>query len=131
MTIQLLYFDGCPNHEPVLVRLRELVARLATDAEIVPRRVETDEEAQRLRFLGSPTVRVDGRDVEPGVNVRDDFALKCRLYRTQEGLTGAPAEELLLAALAAEPARAIDDPEATAEALPGTRRGVPSPAMPG
>ena len=56
MTIQLLYFDGCPNHEPVLVRLRELVARLATDAEIVPRRVKTDEEAQRLRLLGPPNL---------------------------------------------------------------------------
>jgi hypothetical protein len=97
----------------------------------VPRRVETDEEAQRLRFLGSPTVRVDGRDVEPGVDARDDFGLKCRLYRTQEGLTGALAEELLLAALAAEPGDAIDDLAATAEALPLTRRGVPSPAMPG
>jgi hypothetical protein len=98
--IEVLYFDGCPNHEPVLERLRALVARHAADAAIVPRRVETDEEAQRLRFLGSPTVRVDGRDVEPGADVRDDFGLKCRLYRSKDRLTGAPSEEWLLAAIA-------------------------------
>jgi hypothetical protein len=66
LMIELLYFEGCPHHVPLLERLRQLVAREAADADIVPRRVETDEDAQRLRFLGSPTVRVDGRDLEPG-----------------------------------------------------------------
>lgn len=75
-------------------------------------RVERDEEAQRLRFLGSPTVRVDGRDVEPGADVREDFGLKCRLYRTEDGLTGTPAEEWLVAAIRADPACASEDPEA-------------------
>jgi hypothetical protein len=130
MTIELLYFDGCPNRKPVLERVRELVARQATDAEIVPHRVERDEEAQRLRFLGSPTVRVDGRDVEPGADVREDFGLKCRLYRTEDGLTGTPAEEWLLAALGADPACASEDPEA-ADASPLQCRRVPSSAMPG
>jgi hypothetical protein len=106
MTIEVLYFDGCPNHEPVLERLRELVAQDAAHAEIALRRVETDEEAQRLRFLGSPTVRVDRRDVEPGAEARDDFGLKCRLYRTGDGLAGAPPEEWLVAALGPNPAPA-------------------------
>jgi hypothetical protein len=114
LMIEVLYFDGCPNHEPVLERLRELVARQPADAAIVPRRVATEEEAQRLRFLGSPTVRVDGRDVEPGADVRQDFGLKCRLYRSRDGLTGAPAEEWLLAALAADPAHRVPSP-----AVPG------------
>jgi len=106
MTIEILYFDGCPNHEPVLERLRELVAQDAAHAEITLRRVETDEEAQRLRFLGSPTVRVDGRDVEPGADAREDFGLRCRLYQTGDALAGAPAEEWLMAALGANPAPA-------------------------
>lgn len=63
-------------------------------------------------FLGSPTVRVDGRDVEPGADVREDFGLKCRLYRTEDGLTGTPAEEWLVAAIRADPACASEDPEA-------------------
>jgi hypothetical protein len=130
MTIELVYFDGCPNHEPVLERLRELVVRQGADAEIVPHRAETDEEARRLRFLGSRSVRVDGRDVEPGADVREDFSPKCRLYRSQDGLTGTPAEEWLLAALRADPARASEDPEA-ADASPLQCRRVPSRAMPG
>jgi hypothetical protein len=85
---------------------------------------------QRLRFLGSPTVRVDGRDVEPGADLREDFGLKCRLYRTEDGLTGTPAEEWLLAAIRADPACASEDREA-ADASPLECRRVPSSAMPG
>jgi hypothetical protein len=55
----------------------------------------------RLRFLGSPTVRVDGRDVEPGADERDEFALACRVYRTQDGLRGQPDPEWITAALRA------------------------------
>ena len=48
------------------------------------------EAAERLRFLGSPTVRVHGRDIEPGADKRTDFALSCRVYRTDAGLAGEP-----------------------------------------
>jgi hypothetical protein len=44
--------------------------------------VETPEDTQRLRFLGSPTIRVNGHDVEPGADQRQDFAYACRIYRT-------------------------------------------------
>jgi hypothetical protein len=64
--VELLFFDGCPNHEAFEPRLRELVARRWPQAELRLCRVESDDDAQRLRFLGSPSVRVDGRDVEPG-----------------------------------------------------------------
>jgi hypothetical protein len=66
MRIELLYFDGCPNHEALLPRLRELLAGEA--AKIDLRKVTDDEAAQRERFLGSPTIRVNGRDVEPDVS---------------------------------------------------------------
>jgi hypothetical protein len=94
MKVQVLFFDGCPNHEALLPHLRELLdAGLAegTDIELV--RVEDDEAAARLRFLGSPTVRIDGRDVEPGAGERTDFGLKCRLFATPDGLRGVPADE--------------------------------------
>lgn len=66
------------------------------------RRVPHEDAAQRERFLGSPTVRVDSRDVEPGAEERDDFGLKCRLYRVPSGLRGAPLDEWVLDALARE-----------------------------
>jgi hypothetical protein len=99
MTIELLYFDGCPNHEALLPHLRELVAVAGIDATIELRRVEDPE---RERFLGSPTVRVGGRDVDPGAGARDDYGMKCRLYATGEGLRGTPPDAWILAALDAE-----------------------------
>jgi hypothetical protein len=97
--IEVLYFDGCPNHEALLPRLREILARTGVSAEIDLRRIASDEAAQRERFLGSPTVRVNGHDVEPDAERRTDFGLKCRLYATPTALSGQPEEEWLQAAL--------------------------------
>ncbi len=71
--LELLYFDGCPSHEVLLPRLRELVQRAGVSAEIELRAIEDDATAQRERFLGSPTVRVDGRDIESAAESRADF----------------------------------------------------------
>lgn len=99
MTVEILYFDGCPGHEVLLPRLRELMAEAGASAEVVLRHVESPEAAQAERFLGSPTVRVDGADVEPGAEERSDFGLKCRLFRTDEGTSPTPPDEWLRAAL--------------------------------
>ncbi len=99
MRIELLYFDGCPNHEALLPRLRELLAQSGVPAEIDLRRIADEGAAQRDRFLGSPTVRVDGHDVEPDAELRTDYGIKCRLYRTASGLSGQPPQECLQAAL--------------------------------
>ena len=100
MTVELLYFDGCPNHEALLPHLEQLLLSAPTATQIALRKVPDDDAAQRERFLGSPTVRVDGRDVEPGAEAREDFGLKCRLYRTPGGLRGAPLDEWIRDALA-------------------------------
>ena len=97
-TVEVLYFDGCRSHERVLPTVRRLPTRV--DATVAIRRVETAEEADAARFLGSPTVRVNGVDIEPGADARTDFGLKCRLYRTPDGLSGEPVEDWLLNALA-------------------------------
>ena len=59
--------------------------------------VGTVEDAQRLGFLGSPTVLIDGGDpfAEPGATP----GLACRIYRTDGGLAGAPTVTQLRAAL--------------------------------
>lgn len=97
--VELLYFNGCPSTERFLPRLRELLERHQISDRLRLRLVETDEAAKRERFLGSPSVRVDDRDIEPGADARTDFGLKCRLYRTADGITGAPPDALLTAAL--------------------------------
>ena len=98
--VELLYFEGCPNHEALLPHLERLLGAAEIPAEVKLREVADDDAAQRERFLGSPTVRVDGRDVEPGAEAREDFGLKCRLYRLPSGLGGAPLDEWVLDALA-------------------------------
>jgi hypothetical protein len=97
--IELLYFDGCPNHEALLPRLREVVADTGVSANVHLRRITDDRVAVHERFLGSPTVRIDGRDVEPDAEYRTDYGMKCRLYRTTAGLSGQPPEKWLRAAL--------------------------------
>jgi hypothetical protein len=99
VTIELLYFDGCPSHEAFLPRLHELLARAGVDSCVQQRRVQSVEDAQRERFLGSPTLRVDGVDVDPGAGRQTGFGLRCRLYPTAEGLQSTPPDEWVLAAL--------------------------------
>jgi len=100
MRVELLYFDGCPSYERLLPRLRELVAESAPGAEVELRRVESIDDAERMRFIGSPTVRVDGMDVDPTASKRDDFGLQCRLYRTGEGTAPVPPDDWIRHALA-------------------------------
>jgi len=67
-TIELLYFDGCPSHERLLPTVERLAE--AAGAELRLRRADTPEAAEAERFLGSPTVRVDGVDVDPEAGER-------------------------------------------------------------
>ncbi len=95
MTIEVLYFEGCPNLEPTLSLANEVLSELGLSGEVRKLEVRTPEDAERLRFLGSPSVRVDGMDIEPGAESRTEYALSCRLY----GDRGLPPKELLVAAL--------------------------------
>jgi len=97
MPVELLYFDGCPNHERLLPRLRELVRAHGQTLEL--RRIETAEQAECERFLGSPTVRVDGEDVEPGAGERRDYGMKCRIFWSGAGHAPLPPEEWIVSAL--------------------------------
>ena len=90
--VEILYFDGCPNHEPARALVERVAAELGLHAKIELIEVADADSASRLRFLGSPTVRVDGRDVEPDADVRSDFVLSCRVYRTDRGFAGQPDE---------------------------------------
>ena len=97
--VEILYFDGCPNHEGA----RALVERIAADVRVEPEiqlvQVPDADAAVKLRFLGSPTVRVDGRDVEPGAEERREFVLSCRVYRSERGFSGQPDEAWVREAL--------------------------------
>lgn len=97
--VEVLYFDGCPNHPATLALVERLSRELGLDPTVRAVNVADPEAAVRERFLGSPTVRVDGRDIEPGADERTDFVLSCRVYRTERGLAGQPVERWVRDAL--------------------------------
>jgi hypothetical protein len=99
MVVEVLTFDGCPHGEPALELVKRVVCELGVGAEVRRVDVPDPEAAAAHRFLGSPTIRVNGRDVEPGANERSDFVLSCRVYRTDSGFSGQPTEQWLRDAL--------------------------------
>jgi hypothetical protein len=99
MRVELLYFDGCPHYQRLLPRLTGLIEETAPGADLVLRRIETAEQAEREGFLGSPSVRVEGVDVDPGAADRNEYGLECRLYRTGEATSPVPPDAWIRDAL--------------------------------
>ena len=100
MKIEILYFDGCPTYKVAEKTLREVLAQEGIEAEVELVAVNTDEEAQRLRFPGSPTIRVEGADLFPVPDREAGYALGCRMYATPEGLRGSATAEMVRSSLA-------------------------------
>lgn len=107
---------GCHNEEPAAVVLRQALDDVGLSAvQFTTRVIETQDEAERIGFTGSPSVSIDGRDpfVEPGQLP----ALACRLYRDNDGGSGVPPLGPLREALSWPP---TGDP-GNAEAVPFLR----------
>lgn len=100
--VEVLYFDGCPNHLPALAMVERVARELGIEPKIRLVNVADQEAAQRQRFLGSPTIRIDGRDVDPYTEERTDYGLSCRVFRTEAGIAGQPDERSVRDALARE-----------------------------
>lgn len=99
MKVEILYFDGCPTYKDAEGALRKVLAEQDVEAEVELVPVNTDEEAERHRFPGSPTIRLDGQDLF-STPKRRDWRLGCRLYPTPDGLRGFPTSEMLRESLA-------------------------------
>jgi hypothetical protein len=84
MTVELLWWDGCPSHPEALADLRRILREEGVDAEVALVEVRDDEQARRERFAGSPTIRIDGEDICPPGN-GEPFSLTCRVYRLRDG----------------------------------------------
>ncbi len=81
--VQFLYWEECPSHPKAWQRLNAVLAELGVSAKIERIAVTTDEQAARLRFLGSPTIRIDDQDIDPAAN-QQPVRLSCRLYYTED-----------------------------------------------
>jgi hypothetical protein len=78
MKIEFLYSADCPNAEPAMEVLQEVLKKNGVKTTVQRINVQTGDEARRHRFPGSPTIRIDGRDVAG--NVDTDYGLRCRIY---------------------------------------------------
>jgi hypothetical protein len=93
MLIEFLYFDGCPSWGDGVNNLEAALKTEGLEAEIRLVKVEKDKDAACLKFLGSPSYRVNSADLWP--EVRQQYSLSCRLYHTPEGMRGAPTVDML------------------------------------
>jgi hypothetical protein len=90
MRIELLWFDGCPNHQQARMALDQVLSCRGVDtAGVQSIRVDADS-AEKLKFPGSPTIRVNGDDIEPAFEDPGRYSLSCRAYRTPRGFKGVP-----------------------------------------
>lgn len=89
MKIEVLYVPGCPNHTPAVEVVTRVLASESLPTELCQVPVRSEGEARALRFPGSPTIRINGRDVEP--ESAFSYGLACRLYGNGAGLPGESA----------------------------------------
>jgi hypothetical protein len=98
--IEFLYWSECPSHPEARRRLGEVLIDLDLEAQVEEIEVLTDEAAARLAFPGSPTIRVDGVDVDPLSAAQMGTALACRVYVLEDGrYSPVPSKEMLRRAL--------------------------------
>lgn len=93
--VELLYFDGCPSYKTAWAELLEVIAEHDLEVTVKPLKVKSLGEANTLHFAGSPTIKVNGRDLE---GYRGEGVMACRLYE-ENGGKGYPSKALLQARL--------------------------------
>ena len=103
--VEIFYFDDCPNHRPAVALVKRVSRELGIAPDVRLVNVPDEPAAQQLRFLGSPTIRVGGVDVDPHAQASDHYALSCRVFRTAAGFSGQPDERWVRDALLRESAK--------------------------
>ncbi len=93
MRIELLYIRDCPNHLPTLEVVEDVLRENALPTDISQIEINSAEQASRLSFPGSPTVRVEGKDIEPGTTQTLQFGVSCRSYMVNGKRQGVPDRE--------------------------------------
>jgi hypothetical protein len=97
--IEVLYVQDCPHYPATLALVERVQGELGIDAELSTTVIIDLAAAEQARFPGSPTVRVDGHDVEPGRDPTAASTLACRRYQLEHRITGQPEERWVRDAL--------------------------------
>ncbi len=108
LTVELLWWEGCPSTERALTELREALDELGLPGDVAMREIRTDAEAEAAAFTGSPTILIDGVELMAALGKGGDAepaGLNCRVYVRRDGRVSP-----------------TPDPEDLREALKGARR---------
>jgi len=98
MRVSFLYYEECPSHDLALERLREVMTEEGIFKEVEVFKVETEDQARELRFVGSPTIRVEGQDIDPPSDSR--YVLTCRTYLLEDDrISPLPSKDMIRRAL--------------------------------
>ena len=84
MTVELLWWEGCPSHPETLADLERILREEGIGADLRRVEIESDEQARREQFPGSPTIRIDGEDIFPPEE-GEPYSLTCRIYHLRDG----------------------------------------------
>jgi hypothetical protein len=103
--IEVLTYPGCPHRSAAIALAERVRDQLGSAAEVRVIDIADQPAAEQARFLGSPTIRVDGHDIEPSAEHQDEYVLACRLYRVGHSLHGLPDQDWLRQALLAAETR--------------------------
>jgi len=90
--IEVLYVPECPSHPAAVRMVKDVLAAEGVATEVHEVLVRDEGMASELEFLGSPTIRVNGRDVGGETRESQSFALSCRLYPGSKQVGLPPAE---------------------------------------
>ena len=101
MKIEILYLEGCPYQKSALERVRQLLCEERISADVLEINVTESSAAQECGFLGSPSIRMNGLDVEPEARTAREYGLMCRTYLVNGRREGLPSYEMLRQALLA------------------------------
>jgi len=107
LKIEVLYFDGCPNHRATVSLLEDISKRAHLDAEIEEIEIKDLATSAAMGFLGSPTVRVNGLDIEPDARASKEFGMMCRVYASGGRRVGVPPEDVVWRALEEAAGKAV------------------------
>jgi hypothetical protein len=101
MTVELLWWQGCPSHPDALADLERILQEEGVEADVSRVEITDDEQARRERFPGSPTIRLNGEDIVPPPEA-EPYSLTCRVYQTRDGrISAIPDPEDVRAAVRA------------------------------
>jgi len=99
MKVDIFYFPECPHYLTAVNTVRETLEQEGVLAEVAAVEVRDSAAAQQLRFLGSPSIRINGRDIEVAARDSREFGLSCRTYAAHGGRAGTPPQEWIRAAV--------------------------------